>query len=104
MKAEIITIGDEILLGQTIDTNSAFISRELNQLGIDVNYKTSVGDDIQTISEALTTGLSRADLVITTGGLGPTNDDFEEGGGRLQKKGNGDAQDQSEPGTSTPGV
>ena len=76
MKAEVITIGDEILLGQTIDTNSAFISRELSQLGIDVNYKTSVGDDIQTISEALTTGLSRADLVITTGGLGPTNDDI----------------------------
>ncbi len=76
MKAEIITIGDEILLGQTIDTNSAFISQRLSQLGIDVTYKTSVGDDIQTISEALTTGLSRADMVITTGGLGPTNDDI----------------------------
>jgi nicotinamide-nucleotide amidase len=76
MKAEIITIGDEILLGQTIDTNSAFIAKKLSQLGIDVTYKTSVGDDIQTISEALTNGLSRADLVITTGGLGPTNDDI----------------------------
>jgi nicotinamide-nucleotide amidase len=76
MIAEIITIGDEILLGQTIDTNSAFISQKLSQLGIDVNYKTSVGDDINRISEALATGLSRADLVITTGGLGPTNDDI----------------------------
>lgn len=76
MKAEIVTIGDEILLGQTIDTNSAYISRKLSQLGIDVNYKTSVGDEIKNISEALTTALSRADLVIATGGLGPTNDDI----------------------------
>ncbi len=76
MKAEIITIGDEILLGETIDTNSAYVSQKLSRLGIDVTYKTSVGDDIQTISEALATGLSRADLVVTTGGLGPTNDDI----------------------------
>ena len=76
MKAEIITIGDEILLGQTIDTNSAYISQKLSQLGIEVDYKTSVGDDIKNISEALTIALSRADLVITTGGLGPTNDDI----------------------------
>lgn len=76
MKAEIITIGEEILLGQTIDTNSAYISQKLSQLGIDVTYKTSVGDDIKNISEALATALSRADLVITTGGLGPTNDDI----------------------------
>lgn len=76
MKAEIITIGDEILLGQTVDTNSAYISQKLSQLGIEVDYKTSVGDDIKNISEALTIALSRADLVITTGGLGPTNDDI----------------------------
>ena len=76
MKAEIITIGDEILLGQTIDTNSAYVSQKLSQLGIDVEYKTSVGDDIKNISEALSTALSRADLVVTTGGLGPTNDDI----------------------------
>jgi nicotinamide-nucleotide amidase len=76
MKAEIVTIGDEILLGQTVDTNSVYISQKLSQLGIDVNHKTSVGDDINSISEALTTALSRADLVIATGGLGPTNDDI----------------------------
>jgi nicotinamide-nucleotide amidase len=76
MKAEIITIGDEILLGQTIDTNSAYISQKLSQLGIDVTYKTSVGDDIKNISDSLTISLSRADLVIATGGLGPTNDDI----------------------------
>lgn len=76
MKAEIVTIGDEILLGQTVDTNSAYISQKLSQLGIEVDYKISVGDDIKNISEALTIALSRADLVITTGGLGPTNDDI----------------------------
>ncbi len=76
MKAEIITIGDEILLGQTIDTNSAFISQKLTQLGIDVVFKTSVGDNIKNISETLKSSFSRADLVITTGGLGPTNDDI----------------------------
>jgi len=76
MKAEILTIGDEILLGETIDTNSAYISQKLSGLGIEVEYKTSVGDDIKNISEALTIALSRADLVITTGGLGPTNDDI----------------------------
>jgi len=76
MKAEIITIGDEILSGQTIDTNSAYIGEKLNHLGIEIIFKTSVGDNIKNISEAIYNALNRADVVITTGGLGPTNDDL----------------------------
>ena len=76
MKAEIITIGDEILFGQTVDTNSAFIGQRLTQLGIEVNFRTSVGDDIEKIKQAIGYARSRADLIITTGGLGPTNDDL----------------------------
>lgn len=76
MKAEIITIGDEILSGQTIDTNSAYIGEKLNHLGIEIIFKTSVGDNIKNISEAIFNALDRADVVITTGGLGPTNDDL----------------------------
>lgn len=76
MKAEIITIGDEILSGQTIDTNSAYIGERLNHLGIEIIFKTSVGDNIKNISEAIYNALNRADVVITAGGLGPTNDDL----------------------------
>jgi len=75
MKAEIITIGDEILYGQTIDTNSAYIGEKLNELGIEIVYKTTVGDNIKNICDALENALNRADIIIATGGLGPTNDD-----------------------------
>ncbi len=76
MKAEIITIGDEILIGQIIDTNSAFISKELNKIGIDIFQITSISDEKKHILDALADAEKRVDLVIITGGLGPTNDDI----------------------------
>lgn len=76
MLAEIITIGDEILIGQIVDTNSAFMSTELNKAGIQVYQITSIQDDKNHILEALTSASSRVDLVLITGGLGPTKDDI----------------------------
>ena len=76
MKAEIITIGDEILYGQTIDTNSAYIGEKLSELGIEIVYKITVGDNIKNICDAFENALDRADIIIATGGLGPTNDDM----------------------------
>lgn len=76
MFAEIITIGDEILIGQIIDTNSAFIASELNKVGISVFQITSVQDESSHIIEALEEAESRAEVIITTGGLGPTKDDI----------------------------
>lgn len=76
MKAEIITIGDEILIGQIIDTNSAFISQELNKAGISVYQITSVQDDRQHILSALKDASARVQVVLVTGGLGPTKDDI----------------------------
>jgi len=76
MKAEIITIGDEILIGQIVDSNSAFLGKQLNKIGIDVIQITSVQDDSQHIIQALEDAAKRANLVITTGGLGPTKDDL----------------------------
>lgn len=76
MLAEIITIGDEILIGQIVDTNSAFISKELNRIGISVYQITSVQDDREHILKSLADAKSRVDIVIVTGGLGPTKDDI----------------------------
>lgn len=76
MFAEIITIGDEILIGQIIDTNSAFIGKQLNSIGIDVYQITSVQDDKKHILNALQEASLRADIVLITGGLGPTKDDI----------------------------
>lgn len=76
MIAEIITIGDEILIGQIVDTNSAFIGKELNKIGVDVHQISSVRDHKQHILKALEEAQSRADIVIVTGGLGPTKDDI----------------------------
>ena len=75
MLAEIITIGDEILIGQIVDTNSAYISKELNKVGIKVYQITSVQDDRKHILQAFEDAKKHADLVIITGGLGPTKDD-----------------------------
>ncbi|CAN5697762.1 competence/damage-inducible protein A [soil metagenome] len=75
MRVELITIGDELLLGFTLDTNSAFLGRELAALGVDVPRRTTVGDDRAAIAAAVREALGRADGVITTGGLGPTSDD-----------------------------
>lgn len=76
MKAEIITIGDEILIGQIVDTNSAWMAEQLNLNGIEIYQITSVHDDHDHIIQALTDAESRADLVLITGGLGPTKDDI----------------------------
>jgi nicotinamide-nucleotide amidase len=76
MKAEIITIGDELLYGHIQDTNSSFIGESLTGEGIEVVFKTSVGDDINRITEALDVARTRADVVIASGGLGPTQDDL----------------------------
>jgi len=76
MEVEIITIGDEIISGHTIDTNSAYIARKLAEIGLPVMYRTAVGDDIKKMEEAIFLALKRADIVITTGGLGPTDDDI----------------------------
>jgi len=76
MRAEIITIGDEILIGQIVDTNSAWMAQKLNLAGINVKQISSVSDDRQHILEALNESKSRADLILITGGLGPTKDDI----------------------------
>ena len=75
MTAEIITIGDEILIGQIVDSNSAYIAKELNLIGISVYQITSVQDEKEHILSALLDASKRADIVILTGGLGPTKDD-----------------------------
>jgi len=76
MQAEIITIGDEILIGQIIDTNSAFIGKALNSIGVSVYQITSIQDDKQHILKALAEAEANADIIIVTGGLGPTKDDI----------------------------
>lgn len=76
MKAEILAIGTELLLGQITNTNAAYISRKLAEAGIDLYYHTTVGDNEARIETALRTALERADVVIATGGLGPTEDDL----------------------------
>jgi nicotinamide-nucleotide amidase len=76
MLAEIITIGDEILIGQIVDTNSAWLGTQLNLAGISVKQITSVSDDKEHILEALHSAETRADIIIITGGLGPTKDDI----------------------------
>ena len=73
---EIITIGDEILIGQTVDTNSAWMGGELNLIGININRITSISDNRDEIISALNEALSRAEVVLITGGLGPTSDDL----------------------------
>lgn len=76
MKAEIITIGDELLIGQVIDTNSAWIGQELSLAGIQVKQISSVSDDPEHIVKALDEAQGRADIILITGGLGPTKDDL----------------------------
>ena len=74
--ASIITIGDELLIGQTVDTNSAFIAQELNRIGIWVRRRVAVGDQYADIRTALDQESSASDLILITGGLGPTSDDI----------------------------
>ncbi len=80
MQAEIIAIGTEILLGEIVDTNSAWIAQRLPALGIDLNYTSVVGDNKQRIDEIFKRAWERSDLIITTGGLGPTADDMTREG------------------------
>ncbi len=76
MKAIIVTIGDEILIGQIVDTNSAFISQRLSAVGFVVESKISIGDSAEQIKGCLSSSMASADLVVVTGGLGPTKDDI----------------------------
>ena len=76
MLAEIITIGDEILIGQIVDTNSAWMAQELNAIGVRIKQISSVSDDREHILKALAEAQTRADIILITGGLGPTKDDI----------------------------
>lgn len=75
-RIELISIGDELLIGQTINTNAAWIGQELLEAGMNVNRVTTVGDDLEQITAALAEAEARADCILVTGGLGPTNDDI----------------------------
>lgn len=76
MQAEIVVIGTELLLGQIIDTNGAYLAQQLSNLGIDLFYKSTVGDNKGRMTEVLSMAVKRSDIVITTGGIGPTLDDL----------------------------
>lgn len=76
MIAEIVTIGTELLLGEIVDSNAAYIARQLAAIGVDHYYTTTVGDNEERIVQTLRTALERSDVVITSGGLGPTPDDL----------------------------
>lgn len=76
MKVEIVAVGSELLLGQTVDTNSAYMAQQLTTIGADVHFKSTVGDNLERIKTTLRNALSRADFVLTTGGIGPTLDDL----------------------------
>lgn len=76
MRAEIISVGTELLLGQIVDTDAAYLSKLLPQFGIDIHYRVTVGDNESRLADALKLALSRSDIVFTIGGLGPTMDDL----------------------------
>ena len=76
VKAEIISIGSELLLGQIVDTNASWIAQRLTDLGVDLYYKTTVGDNPERMNEVLSRAINRSDVVIAGGGLGPTQDDI----------------------------
>lgn len=76
MQAEIVSVGSELLLGQIVDTNSAVIGRHLAAIGLDLYYKTTVGDNLSRLTAVLRQALARSEVVITTGGIGPTADDI----------------------------
>lgn len=76
MKAEVIAIGSELLLGQIVDTNSAFIAKRLAEIGIEMVQTKTVGDDLSRMEESIRDSINRSSVVITTGGIGPTEDDL----------------------------
>ncbi|MGB2137191.1 MAG: molybdopterin-binding protein, partial [Flavobacteriaceae bacterium] len=75
MKAELVSIGDEILIGQIVNTNSVFLAKELNKIGVEIAQISSISDQKEIIIKALDEARNRADIIIMTGGLGPTKDD-----------------------------
>ena len=76
MKAEILSIGTELLMGELTDTNAAWIAGRLPPLGIELQWVSIVGDNLEMLTDAFTTGMGRSDFIFTTGGLGPTQDDL----------------------------
>src|SRR5438093_12986113 len=76
MKAEIFSVGTELLLGQIVDTNAQWLSQRLSALGIDLYYISQVGDNLGRLTDALRRAWDRSDLIILTGGVGPTEDDL----------------------------
>ena len=76
MKAELVSIGDEILIGQIVNTNAVFLAKELNRIGVEVAQISSISDQKDKIIDALDQARERADIIIMTGGLGPTKDDL----------------------------
>jgi len=76
MKAEILSIGTELLLGQIVDTNANYLAQQLPALGLDLYYVSQIGDNLQRLADAFRRALNRSDVVITSGGLGPTEDDL----------------------------
>ncbi len=76
VKCEIIAVGTELLLGCILNTNAQYLSEKMAELGIDVHFQTVVGDNLERVKGALKAGLQRADIIITSGGLGPTDDDL----------------------------
>ncbi|NOZ27111.1 MAG: CinA family nicotinamide mononucleotide deamidase-related protein, partial [Chloroflexi bacterium] len=80
MQAEIVSIGTELLLGEIVDTNATFIARQLASIGLNLFFKTTVGDNAERIAYVLRQAMGRSDIIITTGGLGPTVDDVTREG------------------------
>ena len=76
MKAEIICVGTELLVGDIVNTNAQYISEKLTSIGVDLYYQTTVGDNFERVKNCIEAAFNRVDLVITTGGLGPTGDDI----------------------------
>src|SRR5260370_22255368 len=76
MKAEILSIGTELLLGQIVDTNANFLAQQLPALGLDLFYVSQIGDNQQRLADAFRRALERSDIIITSGGLCPTEDDL----------------------------
>src|SRR5213078_343646 len=76
MRAEILSVGTELLLGQIVDTNANYLAQQLPTLGLDLYYVSQVGDNLQRLADAFSRALDRSDVVISTGGVGPTEDDL----------------------------
>src|SRR5947209_19983626 len=76
MRAEILSIGTELLLGQIVDTNANYLAQQLPTLGLDLFYVSQIGDNLGRLAAAFEQALQRSDVIITSGGLGPTEDDL----------------------------